>query len=243
MPPKRLPLVTRSVRSNGAGSATNVLLSPGSEEAVVSWKGGDAVTAADTAPADAHGTPRYTEELAENIVTFSRDTHDDSPALGSSQHVFQDACATFQPTTFLDAVNKRVVICEICLEEGVPGTMVYHGGDQWTHREGECWELFSQHLRSIDRRSCLELMAEVTYCGVSLDAFQNNFGGDREYSVRALQETRSQALVALHRRLRAVFWILHAAPYGLSRNLRESILAFLAGSVRLDVTPQPFAEM
>ena len=116
--------------------------------------------------------------------------------------------------------------------------MRYQGGEQWTHRTGECAALFSSHLMEVDRRSVQVLLSEIRYCTGALETFQSCFGGDREYSVRALQEERSQAVVALHRRLRATFHVLgEDGPWKLSRTTRELILAFTAGSLRMDTTP------
>ena len=115
--------------------------------------------------------------------------------------------------------------------------MRYQGGEQWTHSGGECVELFNQHLRSVDRRSVRELVHDVLHCGRSLDTFTREFGGDREYSVRALQEERSQAMVALLRRLRVANHAVLGAPYAVGHTLAEEILAFSAGALRTDMTP------
>ena len=141
---------------------------------------------------------------------------------------------------FLEAAKKRKrVLCEICLNEGLPAVMHYHGGDQWTHTPGgECWVLFIDHIRNIDKRSISELLLEVTQSTSCLAVFQSTRGGDREYSVRALQEARSQAVVALHRRLRIFNWILRKdSKYLLSRELTEILLYFVGGSLRKDITP------
>eukprot|EP01062_Namystynia_karyoxenos_P081691 TRINITY_DN9030_c0_g2_i1.p1 TRINITY_DN9030_c0_g2~~TRINITY_DN9030_c0_g2_i1.p1 ORF type:complete len:484 (+),score=80.71 TRINITY_DN9030_c0_g2_i1:109-1452(+) len=100
--------------------------------------------------------------------------------------------------------RRRRVMCEVCLEYALTSELRYEGGGQWVHR-GKCGDHFTSHFRRSDTRPMRELSLELEEVSHELHVFMTTRHGDREYSVRSLQDERAFALLQIHRRLRAAW--------------------------------------